>query len=84
MISLIIIVPRIVFDQLSSEFSGSGYSFKSVEPMSVIQYDGESEFSRAVNGMNLPDVMATMDDLMNTLSVINPKLYAAVLRNLQP
>lgn len=70
----------------SKESPGVGYSFKPAETSNVgiIQYDSGSEFSNLVNGRDTNDVLAVVDDLMNTLLVLNPRLYASVLRNLQP
>lgn len=70
----------------SKESPGVGYSFKPAEAPSVgaIQYNSGSEFSDLVNGRDIDDVLVVIDDLMNTLSVLNPRLYASVLRNLQP
>ena len=44
--------------------------------------NSESEFLRAMNGRNVHDVLPLLDELMTTLSVINPRLYAGVLRKL--
>lgn len=62
-----------------------GYSFRQSGSVgaAIIQYDSGSEFSNSVNGKDINDVMPVIDDLMSTLSVLNPKLYAGVLRDLQ-
>ncbi len=57
------------------------YSFAS--GTSEIVYDGESEFAKLVNGKDQQDVFAVLDELMDTLNVINPRLYASVIRKLQ-
>lgn len=51
------------------------------EPGAVSAYSN-SEFSAAVNGKPESDVMRVLDELMETLSVLCPKLYAATLRKL--
>lgn len=56
----------------------TGYSFDP-EP-STIQLDSGSEFSRVVNGLRTEDVMPVLDELMDTLMIVNPPLYASVLR----
>ena len=48
-----------------------------------IQYSGESEFAELVEGRDTSEVMKIMDELMQTLQVINPRLYASVIRKLQ-
>lgn len=46
-------------------------------------YSSDSEFSKVTQGMDSYDVMEVMDELMDTLMVINPRLYASVIRKLQ-
>ena len=48
-----------------------------------IEYSGESEFASLVRGRSTTDVMALMDELMDTLSVLNPRLYDSVIRKLK-
>ena len=48
----------------------------------IIEYNGESEFSQIINGMHLYDVLDIIDELMNTIQIVNPKLYYAVIRKL--
>ena len=50
---------------------------------SEINYRGESEFASLVNGMNQDDAFKILDELMDTLQVINPRLYASVIRKLK-
>jgi len=45
-------------------------------------YDSGTDFSDRIQGMDMNDVLAVMDELMTTLSVVNPRLYDAVLRKL--
>ena len=58
------------------------YSF-SPEPADVIDYDSNSEFARMANGKTQDFVMSVMDELMDALNVLNPRLYESVLRKLQ-
>lgn len=44
--------------------------------------DSESEFAQIVNGKEPGAVWALMDELMQTIKVVNPRLYASVLRKL--
>lgn len=57
------------------------YSFAS-EPEPKAAYDSGTEFSDRIQGMDIDDVLAVMDELMTTLSVVNPRLYAGVMRKL--
>ena len=57
-----------------------------VEPMysyasgHTVSYSGESEFAQLVSGKDETEVMKIMDELMQTIQVINPRLYASVIR----
>lgn len=48
----------------------------------VVDYDGESDFAKAIHGMNCKDAWGIMDELMSTLSILHPNLYNGVLRKL--
>lgn len=43
---------------------------------------GESEFCQMISGKKAADVWVVMDELMETIQVINPKLYDGVMRQL--
>ena len=43
---------------------------------------GTSEFMKLVSGKNQSSVFNVMDELMNTLSILNPALYNGVMRKL--
>lgn len=45
----------------------------------VVEVGSGSEFARTVDGLRPDEVWPVMDELMKTLSVINPRLYNAVL-----
>lgn len=57
------------------------YSFAS-GPEPKAAYDSGTEFSDKIMGMDINDVLEVMDELMTTLSVVNPRLYAGVMRKL--
>ena len=48
----------------------------------VIDYDGDSEFAKAVRGKRMKDVLSTVDELMTTLQVMHPRLYTGVMARL--
>ena len=48
-----------------------------------ITYDGESEFAQTVNGRRQDEVMPVIEELMETVKAINPRLYASAIRKLQ-
>ena len=65
------------------EIPQSQYSMASApdEPK-TIGYYGDSEFLSESMGKTERHVMLIMDDLMKALSVLNPKLYASVMRKI--
>ena len=49
---------------------------------SGFQYDSGTEFSDAMNRLGVDATVPIVDELMTTLSVINPRLYAGVMRKM--
>ena len=45
----------------------------------IIEYDSGSEFSQRINGKRIGDELPMMDELMETLQVVNPRLYNSVI-----
>lgn len=63
--------------------SADGYSFAAEpaeSPQPIVEYDSGTEFSEAINGSPVADILPILDDLMTTLQVVNPRLYASVMR----
>lgn len=64
-----------------------GYSYaQAPEEMAisnpVINYESNTEFSQAIAGRNPLEIWGIMDELMTTLQVVNPRLYAGVMRKI--
>lgn len=60
------------------------YSFASQDQSdSTILYESDTDFGKVVNGMEVDLVMAVMDELMSTISVMMPRLYDGVMIKLQ-
>lgn len=53
------------------------------DTVDVVGDYGESEFLQTIAGMQAVKVYEVLDDLMNTIGVINPRLYDGVIRELQ-
>lgn len=73
-----------ILDHMREEPSSSeipNYSFAS-ETENTIKYQSGTEFADAVYGRNVDEIMSVVDELMSTLSVINPSLYVGVMRRL--
>ena len=47
-----------------------------------VAVDGDSEFYQAIRGKDTGVVLAVMNELMETLRLTNPRLYAGVMREL--
>lgn len=49
----------------------------------TVDYYSDTEFAEAIEGKNTASVWALLDELMTTLEVIQPRLYAGVIRRLK-
>ena len=61
-------------------YSQAGYDEKTER---IVNYTGESEFSKIINGMDAGHAWRVMDELMKTLAVLHPKLYNGVMIKLE-
>lgn len=52
------------------------------EPVETIQTYGDSEFLEAVNGKSVDGVMPIMDELMDAMKVLQPRIYDSVMRKI--
>ena len=48
----------------------------------IIEYNGKTEFAELVNGRPQAEVMPIIEELMETVQALNPRLYASVIRKL--
>lgn len=58
------------------------YSYSGSQDLKSIEYDSGTEFSGLINGRSVDDILPVIDDIMSTISVVNPKLYASAIRAL--
>ena len=71
-------------DDLKPDFPATGgYSFAMSRVQSTVEFSGESEFSKTINGKDSAEAWKVMDELMTALQVLNPRLYASVMRKLE-
>ena len=49
----------------------------------TVNYNSDTEFSQLANGMEYDKVWKIIAELMDTLQVINPRLYAGVIKKLK-
>ena len=48
-----------------------------------IAIDSDTEFASRVNGRNPSEVWAIIDELVETIRIVNPRLYQSVMRKLE-
>lgn len=48
----------------------------------VINHKSGTEFADAINGRDIEDILPIMDELVQAVSVMNPRLYANFIRKL--
>lgn len=64
----------------------SAYSFSPapVEPVEkLIDYDGDTEFSRVIYGKEVEKVLSVMDETMTMIQSFMPKMYDVVIKRLK-
>lgn len=76
------ILDHLETDEPSNEPVGYSYASYS-QGNNVINYYSDTEFSKIVNSKETDSVMEVIDELMITLQVVNPRLYASVIRKLK-
>ena len=77
------------FYTIRNEMYGDGektehpnYSYAPAPVRNTVEIDSDSEFARAVNGRDVDDFLPIIDELMQTLEIIQPRLYSAVMMKL--
>lgn len=58
------------------------YSYAPAPDRNTIEINSDSEFARAIDGKDLAEVFSVLDELMDTLQIIYPRLYSAVMMKL--
>ena len=74
------ILDHMNMDRSSPPSQLQGYSFASEPAENMMDYNSGTEFSDAIHGKPVEEVMGVIDELMSTLSVVNPPLYNSVMR----
>lgn len=60
----------------------SAYSETGIPVSEPLGQYGDSDFLRTVAGIPASDAWAVMDELMETLQAVNPRVYASIMRKL--
>lgn len=58
------------------------YSYAPAPNRNIIEIDSDSEFARAIDGRDQNEILTVINELMETLSIIQPRLYDAVMNKL--
>lgn len=58
------------------------YSYAPAPTGAKVIIDSDSEFARTIDGKDQADVWPVLDELMQTLAAVQPKVYAAVMQKL--
>lgn len=53
------------------------------QPFEGITYYSDTAFSRSVRGKDIDSILAIVDDLMNTLQAVCPRLYRITMRHFE-
>lgn len=69
--------------EVTPNFTGHSFAAAAPEEPQTVDYNSDSEFSRVIDGMYLDDVWPVIEELMDVIQTINPKLYRGVIRKLQ-
>ena len=59
-----------------------GYSFQP-DPEPLIRIDSGSDFARMIDGRRQAEIWPLLDELMDTIHAIHPRLYAAAMERLR-
>lgn len=68
-----------VGEQGRDDINVPSYSYATSNTVSI---ESESKFAELVNGMQVKDLLPVFDELMETLTIVNPKLYESVMRKI--
>lgn len=59
------------------------YSYGPAPVKETVDYYSDTEFGREIEGRDTTPVLKLIDELMTTLSVVQPRLYDGVMRRLR-
>jgi hypothetical protein len=69
-------------EMFGEEKEAEHYSFAPAPVRNIVEINSDSEFARAINGMDLDEFYSIMNELMETIQIIQPRLYDAVMMKL--
>lgn len=69
-----------ILDHITEEPQEIEHSY---DPPQGIEKYGDSDFLQAIVGRDTAEIMAVMDELMETILITNPRLYQGVMRKIK-
>ena len=66
----------------TNKTSEPSYSYAAPEPAEQVSYDSGSEFSDAIRGRDVNDILPILDDAMNAVKAFMPRLYNGIMNKL--
>ena len=70
-----------ILNQMDQPEKDTGYSGAAYKPET--EYRSDTEFGQLAGRLKYEDVLAVVDELMEALAVLNPRLYDGVIRNME-
>ena len=74
-----LIINRELYGEEKNAEQLPAYSFAPAPDRNIIEFESDSDFARAIDGMPLDEFLPVMEELMQTLEIIQPRLYGAVM-----
>ena len=68
--------------EMFEEEKKDGYSFDPAPVRNTIEMNSDSEFARTIVGREQSEILPIIDELMDTLQIMYPRLYDAVMMKL--
>ena len=72
-----------LYPQYEKPYTQYSYASEPEPVENTVNYNSDAEFFRLANGMEYDKVWRIIAELMETLQVINPRLYAGVVKKLK-
>ena len=74
----------IIYNHLFGEpIEDRGYSYENRVEKSIIHTNSDTEFLQFVNGKDIDSVLDVMQELMEAVKILQPRLYDSVLTKIQ-
>lgn len=74
----------IIYNHLFGEpIEGRGYSYENRVEKFIIQTNSDTEFLELVNGKDINSVLDVMQELMEAVKILQPRMYDSVLTKIQ-